>query len=217
MLIAGFDCGIKNLGVCFVFIDEKKILEFSKTKKEIEELRKDLTRNVSRILFLLEKISKILPEIFVIRRLNTAELADSRAKEETVACALLEHLNKLDDELPRPDMVYVERQMSINTKTNSLGAQILYHYFARGSSARLVGAGLKNAIYFSPDGMYGEFISKHSNYEANKKHAVFNMKTFLGETNQIQTMKIKKGRKADDSADAFMMVMAKLMEPWIRN
>ena len=71
----------------------------------------------------------------------------------------------------------------------------------------IVGTSLKNAYSLSPDGEYANFISKYSNYTANKKHTTHNflhyVKTFSGnKKEELQNI----SNKTDDIADSFMMI-----------
>jgi len=67
----------------------------------------------------------------------------------------------------------------------------------------IVGPSIKNSYSFHEDGLYGNFISKYTNYTANKKHTDWNFKYFL-KTFNYEQLKIK--NKTNDIADAFMMI-----------
>lgn len=100
------------------------------------------------------------------------------------------------------------------------------HYQNTKSEIHYVSPSIKNNIQIVPDGKYCYFIEKYTNYVANKKHTEYNFIRFMeifgyldGETklcdflNTRQYNKKNGGKtKMDDSADAFMMIIA-----WIRN
>jgi len=69
----------------------------------------------------------------------------------------------------------------------------------------LVGPTLKNTISLMPDGDYGNFIVKYSNYVANKKHTSANFQ-YYADLYNIDLSNIN--NKLDDIADGFMMVVA---------
>lgn len=75
------------------------------------------------------------------------------------------------------------------------------------TSVEIVGASLKNSYKIAPDGDYVNFITKYSNYTANKKHTVHNFKYFMeifGYSEQIKDIP----NKLADIADSFCMIWA---------
>jgi hypothetical protein len=72
---------------------------------------------------------------------------------------------------------------------------------------KVVGASVKNSIFFCEDGRYENFIKRYStNYAANKAHCKFNLCHWAGLHDPTLLKGIKK-RNWDDVADAFMMIM----------
>lgn len=67
----------------------------------------------------------------------------------------------------------------------------------------VVGASLKNAYHVCDSGAYANFISRYSNYRANKKHSTYNFMEFA-RVFEYDTSEL--GKKTDDIADSFMMI-----------
>jgi hypothetical protein len=144
-------------------------------------------------------------------------------------------LAHLDNILPKPDVVLIEYQMVQNDTSRSISNQIMYHYcdhvdFKMGHKSgdigyalkgyplkpvtlektntivNLVGPSLKNEYGFCEEGQYHNFISKYTNYIANKKHTTFNFRWFLDKNNLSSEFKKMKDTELYDMADAFMMI-----------
>jgi hypothetical protein len=152
----------------------------------------------------------------------------------------------LDKTVPKPDVVLIEHQMVINDKSRGMSRFMEEYYtplqepdeditYALGdyplinvevketkkSVVCIVNPTLKNTypIDKSPAGSYSSFISKYSNYTANKKHTDHNFRYYLNKTGKMHILeelssKSKKSKsdvidqKTYDMADAFMMAYA---------
>lgn len=75
----------------------------------------------------------------------------------------------------------------------------------------LVKPSIKNVFCFEPELRYSEFISKYSNYTANKKHTIANFKMFINLFDyDVDFDAIV--NKTDDIADAFMLTYGWLLK-----
>jgi hypothetical protein len=132
----------------------------------------------------------------------------------------------ISNQLPKPDIVLIEHQMKFNDKARSISKYIEEFYttieeckisyqlkdfplkdyivpLQHKCHVFIVNPGIKNKYHFTEEGKYKHFISKYSNYVANKKHTTYNFKYYLesiGEQSLIANIK-----KLDDISDAFMM------------
>lgn len=144
---------------------------------------------------------------------------------------VLECLNR---QLPKPDIVLIETQMCVNDKARGISRYIedMYSdveipdteitfaikefpliafdiYDFLGKKVQCVNATLKNtySVDLSSEGDYSEFISKYTNYCANKKHTEHNFKYYMNKTGRGKMLK-NIPNKLDDVSDAFMMAYA---------
>ena len=191
---------------------------------ELQLLLKDLDNFINNI------ITIIYMDVIDLANKSNNEL--TLIDKTKILKGLLCHFDKI---LPPPDIVLIEYQMKQNDISRAISHQIAYHYIQykntsiykdvsfsinedninrgkdnsnRGedSIVELVGTSLKNAYTLAPNGEYGNFIAKYSNYVANKKHTDFNFKYFLKMFNVEQYKKLlNMTNKTNDIADAFLM------------
>jgi len=69
----------------------------------------------------------------------------------------------------------------------------------------IIPCSIKNKFAFCAAGEYQNFISRYSNYTANKKHTTYNFLYWLSVFKPSIVSKLKKIKKINDVADAFMM------------
>lgn len=224
MIIASFDCAIKNMGVCYLEFDENFI----------SKLKTCMPINVENV----REVRGIIDNIFNIKHINVYNLvSEYKNANKTPAYVrtsrLKSLLNNLDEQMPTPDVVLIEYQMGPNHISGSISNQIVYHFSKEDNKiissikeqnidfkeppaikydVHIIGTSLKNSVSTHPDGLYSNFISRYSNYTANKKHTTWNFKNFchIMEYQHIIDS-VPKNVKMDDIADSFMAIMG-----WIK-
>ena len=233
MLIFGFDCAIKNLGICCVEFDEKfpqKIMicmqKLFSIYKNIDAITKDELKNTLKSIY--EDLKKIIDNIITIVWCNVIDLTPGKNVKNNItdhSKKIKYVLSLLDANLSVPDYVLIEHQMKANDITRLMSSAISYHYSpvektdlclgvkqyplpnpvdVKGNTiVKVIGASLKNSIAFCKEGDYSNFILKTTNYTANKKHTTFNFEYFL----KIFGIHIDNTKKMNDIADAFMMII----------
>lgn len=143
----------------------------------------------------------------------------------------------LTQQLPKPDIVLIEYQMGANDKSRGISRYIEEYFVGLNADACneityslpayplitaevpdelcigpeiiSVNPNLKNAyqVDSSDAGSYTTFISKYTNYTANKKHTTWNFQYFL-KTRGIEDKIEGAVGKLDDVSDAFMQAFA---------
>ena len=241
MIIYSYDCAIKNLGFCCIEIDDLWKDKISVQIEEIKKIRE--TSNISKKVFIkkadtaLQNILKILNGSFKLIYVNTFNLIkDKKVKEvkyTDIAKKLKYLLHSIDAQLPTPNYILIENQMSPNDKARGILRYLEDHYLplekpedeiqfaikdyplnfidvpdaknAVRKNIVCINPNLKNcySIDKSDNGKYSYYIRKYSNYTANKKHTTHNFKYYMEKTGNSK--KIKTKTKLDDAADAFMM------------
>ena len=94
---------------------------------------------------------------------------------------------------------YAAKEYPLNSYVNTSNTHVV-------PVVELIGPRLKNTYYLAPDGSYDIFIVKYSNYVANKKHCTHNFNYFT----KVMGYPYTTCNKADDMADAFMMMFCYL-------
>jgi hypothetical protein len=243
MLIVGFDCAVKNFGICYIEYNEKhkqELVEYSKkfndaiamlrsmpsltsqenpatstndpptqknaAQKVVSHYEDTTNGNMSQtmhaVLCLLKEFNVWLSNIYKLVHYEVANIDGANMNERTVNLHAM--LTRLDATY-KPDLVLIEQQMKHNDISRAISNQILYHYIAKKTEARLVGTGLKNSVSFSTQCTYGKFIQKYSNYVANKKHTEHNFKHYISVMHKDKVEEISKIKKLNDISDAMMM------------
>lgn len=135
MLIAGFDCAVQNMGVCYIEYDDKWR---DKTKGFINELH-NLYNNIdndddflSSAFDIVKKIDEMMKNIIIIRYFNVFDLIPGGIAKKTPMMErtrrLKYMLKLLDNDLKTPDVVLIEYQMKQNDISRCISHQIAYHY-----------------------------------------------------------------------------------------
>ena len=129
IIIAGFDCAIHNLGICYVeFNDEYKISLCA----IIEQLKCVNELTLDEIIILLNDVEKIIDNIVKVIFFNVVDLVPGLAANKVHVLdrtrTLKYLLHCLDEQLPKPDIVLIEYQMKHNDISRCVSDQIAYHY-----------------------------------------------------------------------------------------
>ena len=232
MRIIGFDCADKSLGVCVVDVNPVLLRRHSEILVQLREMK---TKNTGAGEFdqILEDLDEIYSDAIKLIYLNIFDTIPGKKVKNTNTTQRVAGLKGILYYLDKkfsPDIVLIEFQMRVNAKSNSVCSCLLYHYSSTaefsGSSTcqelsltdiepivfphelHVVGASVKNTIYFSEEGRYTHFIKKYStNYAANKAHSRFNLHQWLKIHNQLDMLQGIKKANWDDVGDAFMMIM----------
>lgn len=136
-IVAGFDCAVSNLGICYVQFNDKwkeesdkYIVELDKLYDSISDYSKEDFINTSTSL--IKKINTLLDNIVKIIYFNVIDLVPgSKANKVSIIdrTKRLKHvLYCLDQQLLTPDIVLIEYQMKQNDISRAVSHQILYHY-----------------------------------------------------------------------------------------
>lgn len=121
--------------------------------------------------------------------------------------------------------ILLEYQMGPNDKSRNVCSQILYHYTptncnyintfesdqikSNKHSIEIIGPSLKNKINLDKDKNHQYFYNKYAkSYDANKKHSVNNMMSWLHNNGKTQMINNIRKKNLDDIADAFTMSIA---------
>lgn len=211
MIVTSFDCGTKHLGVVIAEV----MTQLPPKPKDADPLE------------LVKWLRSMVDSVIRIKWSGAINMLPTKrvdkAKPIEVTQALKGVLLSLDA-IAKPELVLIEYQMGPNHRAGNICAQIMMHYaqptfeFKSGGlslglnasskgtqpkcSVRIVKPGLKNSVSFKGCD-YQQFISKYSNWTANKKHTVCNFKKYCELTNQMHMFK-----DIPDVADAFMMLFA---------
>ena len=244
MIIFSYDCAIKNLGFCCIEFDEnwrkkaaKLISRLQKIYTDVDQLSK--AEFIEKALSITKDIDNLLSNIFKLRFANIIDLIPGQKLKKVKYSDIFKRLKYivecLNRQLPKPDVVLIETQMSVNDKARGISRYIEDTYssvempsgeitFALTSypiipieikqstsdhvntKVYCINATIKNtySIDKSVEGSYEAFISKTSNYTANKKHTTHNFKYYMEKSEQSNKIE-NVPNKLDDVADAFMM------------
>ena len=167
----------------------------------------------------INKISDLLDSLINLIFLDVTDLIPGKKIKDVTpllkASRLKGYLSYIDNTYLKNIQCYkvlIEYQMGPNFKSNSIGAQILYHYANESNSFKeveIIGPSLKNKLNFDKIHTYEFFIKKYAKtYTANKKHTEANMLYWLKKYNFYHLLDTIKSNKLDDIADAFMMSLA---------
>jgi hypothetical protein len=135
MIIYSFDCAIKNLGICCIEIDDHWQEKISRIIEELElfyENIESIDEYFKQAKVILSNIETLLSNKFKIRFLNIIDLvpegkvASCRSKD--ILRRLKYCLYCLDNQLPKPDVVLIEHQMTQNDKARGISRYIESHY-----------------------------------------------------------------------------------------
>jgi hypothetical protein len=218
MHILSFDCASKNMGVTLLEIDFTTLTSIREIysafmKNYTVDSVKDINK-VTSMLVLAKKLNYMLSQVIKINEVVLLDVVGEEVEEEhctystgiiaRTACLkrTLENFD-LTHEIPNDTIVLIEYQMKQNDISRSISNQILYHY--SNYTVHLCGPTLKNTFSFHDSLDYRHFISKYSNYVANKKQTTANFKYFCENMGLVELNEFK---KLDDVADAFMQAIS---------
>ena len=226
MYIIGYDAAIKSLAVSIIKFNENwrhdlnNIMITFKSNNLENYTPGQICQNA---LDAINKISDLLDSLITPIFLDVTDLIPGKKIKDVTpllkARRLKGYLSYIDNTYLKNIQCYkvlIEYQMGPNFKSNSIGAQILYHY-AKESNAlnesnevEIIGPSLKNKLNFDKIHTYEFFIKKYAkSYTANKKHTEANMLFWLKKYNFYHLLdNIKSKNKLDDIADAFLMDLA---------
>lgn len=243
MIIFGFDCAIKNIGINIVQFNQLYNSQLQILNDELIDfisIKRSFTDFTTGICNILDKMNELMSNVLKIIWFNNVNLiADAQVADVSVIdriCKIKTLLTQLDT-IATPNMVLVEYQMGPNDDMRCISNCIIYHYANSNcsitykikqyqvqyqaqsqvqSQARpiieMVMPSLKNKYTIAPNGLYSVFITKYSNYTANKKHTTFNYRYFV-KTIQPDIYNIIsncKDKELYDIADSFMMIYSYL-------
>jgi hypothetical protein len=208
MKILSFDCADKTLGICEIEVDD-----FYEDKLEDVKLDKEGQ----------EKLSEILCNHVILVNAWIVDILPDQKVREVSSTMRLGRLKKILFDLPKPDVVIVEHQMSKNDLSRSIQDGIVSFYQPMLSGANITALKIpnksshinklfpkvyilkptwKNTISFSKELEYCEFTKKYKTQKSiNKRHAYENMMFFLKTFKQELNVNYTKGNHI---ADAFM-------------
>ena len=222
MYIIGYDVAIKSLAVSIIKFNENwqhdlnNIMITFKSNNLENYTPGQICQNA---LDAINKISDLLDSLINLIFLDVTDLIPGKKIKDVTpllkASRLKGYLSYIDNTYLKNIQCYkvlIEYQMGPNFKSNSIGAQILYHYANESNSFKeveIIGPSLKNQLNFDKIHTYEFFIKKYAKtYTANKKHTEANMLYWLKKYNFYHLLDTIKSNKLDDIADAFMMSLA---------
>jgi hypothetical protein len=136
-IIAGFDCAVSNLGICYIEYDDewhnkvaKFILDLDQLYKTINQYNK--TQLLNTIQIIIQKINDFVINIVSIKYFNVIDLIPGYKINKVPLMERTRNLKYLlcclDQQLSRPDIVLIEYQMKQNDISRAISHQISYHY-----------------------------------------------------------------------------------------
>lgn len=208
-IIAGFDCAIKNLGICYIEYNDEWKNDIDSVGMALVNLYKqahtfDNELFMTKAIVIINRLNDILNSIIKIIYLNVIDLVPGVPSKKATMLqrtkSLKALLHALDKKI-KPDIVLIEYQMRQNDISRAISHQILYHYadfdncdvkcfvksdqidlqsnIVKNIEAELCGTTIKNSYALTEKGEYTNFIERYTNYTANKKHTDFNFKYFI--------------------------------------
>ncbi len=247
MLIFGFDCGTVNFGVAAVDVcDKAELKAFMKkwtakiknlySAESLELSKKDWLNNIA---LSLELLDQELKQLINIRFVNTFQLIPKLNAEtkNTVMENLSIVLNSLVATIGQPDIILIEKQMSINTTAMDIvgGIEMFFRNLKPETLADnpdieplpvafnywpikwvrprnniqivIMSPVAKNKVALGGNEL-GNFIAKYStNYTANKNHADANFAVFIQAFGLEQLMKSRRAKQKTNDAADAFMMI----------
>lgn len=204
MIVYSFDSGTHNLGFCCIEVNYDLVHTLKSMMGDIRGCleRGEINRET---LALCEKARSVADSIFKVHKCDTFDVAPSdKTNIVEMAAKLRIVLDGLAADLPKCDIVLLERQMHFCDKVKTIMCFLCMYYV--GVDTRIIGASLKNTVQIdqSDRGAHGYWVERYSNKVANKKHTTHNY-LYYAERAKLPVLCRK---KKDDAADAFMMAVA---------
>lgn len=211
MRILSFDSATENLGVCVINHDEQWDEKIKIIIQRIYDLYDSLDTNTNwrtDLTDLLVDANRVLASVMHIEFAQAANCTGGKKVTEMTAMERTAGLKKYLSSLNiTPDIVLIEHQMKQNDISRMNSMQIAYHYVDV-CPVHIVDPGGKNKYSFSADTSYEKFITRYTNYTANKKNTDANLKYFVKTMDSHVLDGVAKGQKTNDIADAFMQAVA---------
>lgn len=195
----------------------------------------DPNKIIENIYSLVKTLHAIINNMFKLIYFNRFNLiCEKKVKEEpydVILSRLKFVMKSIDITLLQPNIVLIENQWKINDLSRGISRFIQDHYSCidfdnvdyryliptmpleeineekMSTIVHIVPPTFKNAFKTDPTeaGDYSSFISKYSNYLANKKHTTHNFLYYLKKSGQESHVNDIAEAELDDIADAFMM------------
>jgi hypothetical protein len=229
MWILSIDCAVTNLAFGIIFYNES-------WREDIRNASAIAASVISKNIFRIEWLAHV--NLIPGKRLAKSTSAERTRALRTAMSMIRQYLHDHNIVL---DHVLIEYQMGQNNKTVIVANQIMYEWISEGAviaathtdskfactpgltnapsipssktpKVWFVGPSLKNQVNF-PNVRYQDFVSRYTNYVANKKHAVANLYAYLAlfdPTGHI--LRVFAKEKLDDIADVVMMCFG-----WLRS
>lgn len=219
--IFSFDCAVKNFGYCIA--DCMHPSEVLKIIQAAARLLREHIGNTKKQTLLkdITTINSAIDNVLVIKAVNRINVGlDLEGKTKPDPYAIKMFLESLHT-FGIPDLVLIERQMTVNFNAFAVLNYIEYH-FAGSARIQIVNPADKNMITLDKNnGDYEKFVIGHTLYTANKKHSEHNFIYFLTKIASAESKKNINGEdmrhcdivarlkntKVNDMSDAFMMVL----------
>jgi len=236
MLILGIDVATKSMGIALLKYDvdwEKKIQTVFVENNKKSETFEEASRKTIKIC---DEVVNILNNTLQILFLDVVDLIPKQKMKGVdvflVARRLKKYLNDLEKKIDEQCQVLLEYQMGPNDKSRGVCAQLVYHFAGLDSgydsynikekkekkekekhknkyTVEIVGPSLKNKHDLDKEKTLAFFRNKYvKSYDANKKHSIHNLKTWLDTFGKGDMFKKYKAKHRDDVADAFNMCIA---------
>jgi hypothetical protein len=224
MKVLSFDCADKTLGVALLEYDEE-------WKVKLEPYNKPLPSKIkkSEALAYVDGIAPLLKPIR-IKGWWVVDLVPEGKSSDASLEVKLARLKYFLSSIPSADLIIVEYQMGLNTKSRNIMSGIIEYYtnpdpniVVTGSSditggscspknVVVVGTGLKNSHSFADHLDYSHFAAKYkTSYAANKNHCLSNMLYWMELWEPDQLPLFKSLKKKDDVAEAMMQAIVFLL------
>lgn len=136
-IIAGFDCAVKNLGICYVEYNDNWQLKIAPLITRLADLygqikNMDKGEFINKALIIVKDINKFIDNIIKIKFFNVVDLIPEYEGNKSplmIRTRRLKYLlNALDENLLMPNIVLIEYQMKQNDISRCISHQIAYHY-----------------------------------------------------------------------------------------
>jgi hypothetical protein len=209
-----FDCATKTFAYILVKIDFNLLyIDNEPVRKILNYIKEQLNNGIinQEILDILDKIDKKTKYVITIIKADCIDLAPGIRSRELTTVERVKmmslYVKKYIYPIITSDLiVLIEFQMSQNVQSRAISIGLVALFAEH--EVHFVNPSLKNKINLSEEGQYYNFIQKYKNsYDANKKHALFNFKTFEQITEQILPIS---DRLKGHIADSFMQIIGHL-------
>jgi hypothetical protein len=213
-----FDCATKTFAYILVKINFDHLYNTMGIRKILTQIQNQLKNGVINedMINIVDKIEHNTRNIITILDGKCIDLIpgihskdiDTVERVKKMSIYVKDNIYPLIEHIPKDSLnVLIEFQMCHNVQSRavSIGLIALFADY----KVHFVNPSLKNKIHLSDKGHYSNFIQRYKNsYDANKKHALYNFKTF--ETVFSQELKMSDKLKGH-IADSFMQIIGHLV------